>query len=225
MWGLIIGACIVVVAIGLRVDGKVGDKSFVALLSAALISGIAVAHFGSTKKVKAGPFELEIFRKEANEITKEALERLKKKVVVHEEALLTLIKQAETTGEQLVRIAHEAAPPLLSLRQKEVKQVDGEYEVKLILDPSKNAPFAWLVFHAEIIGDTEASIKNFGLWEMYAWYPPEKLMEISDDGKKATIRYIPQASMRQRLFLKVSGNCRVLITGSRMEKPLELEIK
>lgn len=227
MWGLIIGVCILVVAIGLRIDGKVGDVSFSALLTLALVSGIAIAYFGSTKKLKAGldGIELETFREEVSTIKEEASNELKREVTVHREAIAGLIEKANGTREELERVAKEAAPPILSLEQQEIKQVDGEYEVKLILKPSKNALFAYLVFHAEIFGNTEASVQKFGLWEMHAWFPPDKLTEISDDGKKATIRYLPVGGIRQRLFLRVSASCRVRITGNRLDKPLEFEVK
>ena len=120
MWGLIIGACILVVAIGLRIDGKVDGVSFSAMLTLALVSGIVIAYYGSTKKLKAGldGIELETFRKDVNSVKEEAMKELRKDVVELKDTMASVIEKADKTRKDLLSVAEAVAPPYLSLESK-----------------------------------------------------------------------------------------------------------
>ena len=91
MWGLIIGACVGLVAVGLLVDGKLNQKWFIRMLVVALCSGAVVAYFGRTKKFKAGldgfELELESFRREVDTVTQDGLDVLRREVAIQKEAI------------------------------------------------------------------------------------------------------------------------------------------
>ena len=222
MWGLIFGICLTTIAIGLRVDGKVGDKAFVALLCVAVVSGFLIERIAVTRRFKAGPFELETFRKDVNETKEEALEEIKKEVAVQKEAISSLINKANETREALLKVADMASPPLLSLESQEIKQIGEDYIVKLEFKPSKNVPFGYLCFRAEIVGNSQASIKKLNPYDMHTVGQPGL---ISDDGKTATLWYMPMGSLWQRIALYLSSSCKVRISCSHMQKDLELEVK
>ncbi|MCD4831877.1 MAG: hypothetical protein K8R02_08775 [Anaerohalosphaeraceae bacterium] len=103
MWGLIIGACIAVIAIGLRVDNKLNDKYFICMLFFALLTSLNIAYFGSTKKMKAGldGFAFETFQKNVDSIKQEAIDKLKKEIVIQKEAVSSLIDKADNTSNKL----------------------------------------------------------------------------------------------------------------------------
>lgn len=222
MWGLILGICFVAIAVGLRVDGKVGDTAFIALLCLAVVSGFLIVKIGVTGRLTAGPFELETFHEDVNLIKDEALKEIRKEVVVLKEAVSSVVDKANKTRGELLKVADMASPPLLSLESSEVKQVDEVYEVLLIFKPSKNAPFAALVFSAEIVGNLEATIKD--LDAVLATTSRHK--EISDDGKTARLQYVPLSTIGlQKLRLKLSAPCKVRIACSHMQKEVEFEVK
>ncbi len=103
MWGLIIGACIALIAIGLRVDNKLNEKYFICMLFIAIVAGLGIAYFGSTKKLKAGldGFTLETFQKDVNSVKQEAIDELKKEIVIQKEAVSSLIDKADNTSDKL----------------------------------------------------------------------------------------------------------------------------
>jgi len=222
MWGLILGICIVAIAVGLRVDGKVGDRAFIALLCLAVASGFIIVKIGVTRRLTAGPFELETFHEDVNSIKEEALKEIRNEVVVLKEAISSVVDKANKTRGELLKVADMASPPLLSLESKEVKQVDDGYEVMLIFKPSKNSPFAALVFCAEIVGNLETTIKEVDA----ALATTSRRKEISDDGKTARLQYVPLRSIGlQKLRLKLSSPCKVNISGSHMQKVVVVEVK
>jgi len=223
MWGLIIGTCIVLVVIGLRVDGKIDNKFGIALLSVAIIAGITIAYFGSTKKVEYGPFALETFREDVNAVKEDALKEIREDLAIQKEALSGVIDKANKTREDLLKVAEATAPPHLSLESKpEIKQIDGGYEVKLQLNPSKNAPFAMVQFRAEIVEDSEATIQEFGRFGGMVFNFSKKT---SDNGKIAMQKYKPSGDQQQGLLLKVSEPCKVRISCSHMLNDLVLTVK
>ena len=222
MWGLIFGVFIAAIAIGLRVEGKIDNKFAIALLCLAVASGFLIVKIGVTGRLTAGPFGLETFRNDVNSIKEEALEETRKEVAVLKEAVSSVVDKANETREELLKVADMASPPLLSLESSEVKQIEEGYEVLLIFKPSKNAPFAALVFRAEIIGNLEATIKELDV--VLATTSRQK--EISDDGKTARLQYIPLRTIGlQKLRLKLSAPCKVRIVGSHMQKEVVFEVK
>lgn len=223
MWGLILGIVIVAIAIGLRVDGKVGDVAFVSLLFFALAVGVVIVKVNVTRWFRVGPkgIELETFRKDVNSIKEEALEETRKEVAVLKEAVSSVVEKANKTREDLLKVAEEAAPPYLSLESTQIEQTEEGYNVTLRFDPSKNAPFGTLVFRAEIIGDSEAIFKQLTRGGMHF----SSKEQVSADGKTAIKIYASPAVQQEKVILVVSAPCKVRISGNYLQEPLELEVK
>lgn len=223
MWGLIIGACILVVAIGLRIDGRVDGVSFSAMLTLALVSGIVIAYYGSTKKLKAGldGIELETFRKDVNSVKEEAMKELRKDVVELKDTMASVIEKADKTRKDLLSVAEAVAPPYLSLESKQVERTEEGYKVTLRFNPSKNEPFGTIVFRAEIIGDSEAIIKQLTCEGMHF----SGKEQVSTDGKTAIKQYASPGVRQEKIILTVSAPCKVRISGSHMREKLEFEVK
>lgn len=225
MWGLILGLCLVAVALGLRIDGKINDKTLIILLIAAGFGGFLIVSSGGIKKLKAGPsgIELETFQKEVNTVKAEAIDDIKKEVAIQEKAILILIDEANNTRQMLQKVADESRPPMLSLESKDIIRDGNDYIVKLEFKPSKNAPFAYLRFSAEIIGNSNAYIKLFNPYDVQLVYGNPGV--ISDDKKTATLWYFPIGTLWQKVMLRVSAPCTVRIASNYMSKELELEVK
>ena len=223
MWSLIFGSIIAVIAIGLRVEGKIGDRGLTILLGFAFISGVAIAYYGTTKKVTAGPagISLETFEKQVNEIKQDTLKDIKREVDKQKKKLSDVVTDAEKTREELLRVAEEAAPPYLSLDSSQIERTQEDYVVTLKLNPSKNVPFGTLIFRAEIMGESEAIIKELTCMQMHFGGK----LQISDDGKIATLPYSSPGVRQERLKLVVSEPCKIHVSGTHIKEPLELEIK
>ncbi len=221
MWGLIIAGCIAVVAVALHVADMIGAAGLAALLTFALASGALVAYFGQSEEVGVGPLSLKGLRQRANEITAEALDKINKRVAVHEEALSSVIKKADDTRRDLLKVAEEAAPPLLSFVSEEIRTTQEGYMLMIVLKPSKNAPFGTLTLTAEIVGDSEATIIDLSPGVTASFSGTER----SPDGKRVTHQYSPAASPVHKPRLSVSAPCKARISCSHMREPLEVEIK
>ena len=120
MWGLIIGGFIVVVAIALHVEGRIGLLSLIALLIFALFVGFAIANFGSIKKfsgnLRQGALSLENFEEQADKITKDKLDEIKVEVDGQKKQLSNVITGANKTREELERVAEMATETIGQLK-------------------------------------------------------------------------------------------------------------
>ncbi len=224
MWGLIIGGFIAVIAIALYVEGKFSLSPLIAMLVFALVVGFSIANNSSIKKFTAnllkGELSLEKFEQQADQITKEKLEEIKKEIDIQKEQLSDVVTSAKETQEELQQVAEMASPPLLSLKsQRQVKTKDDEHRILLELEATKNAPFGSVVFCAEIMEDTQAIIRGFMILSSGTY--GEKM---SDDGKTVTQEFIPIGS-DLNLTLDVSAPCKVRFTCSHMKESLELNFK
>ena len=226
MWGLIIGGFIVVVAIALHVEGRIGLLSLIALLIFALFVGFAIANFGSIKKfsgnLRQGALSLENFEEQADKITKDKLDEIKAEVDGQKKQLSNVIMEANETREELERVAEMAAPPLLSLKsQQQVATREGEHRILLKFESTKNTPLGNVIFRTDILDGTQATMRGLRIGAMGGTYGESKT---SNDGKTETQEYIPVGSDLD-LTVDVSAPCRVRISGSHMKEPLEVEIK
>jgi len=252
MWGLIIGICIGAIAIGLRVDGKLNEKWFIAMLLIAIGSGLVIAYFGKTKIFKAGldGFELETFREDVNSVKQEAIDELNTKVEAQKESVNLLTRTANQVNEKLegtiaqvsdqeksiaslIESASEAemklqaalqmaAPPKLSLLSKEVNKTEQGYSIILKFKPSKLQPLGRVGFAAKIIDDSDSKIIDF--WPTGSFGSGKDSKKISDNGKEARLIYNLFGGALPQVKLITSGICKIEISGSHELTPIVLEI-
>lgn len=226
MYGLIIGGFILSMAVVLLIDSKIGTGPFIALTIVAIVSGVLIAGSGPLKKIYAnllkGELSIEHFEEQADAIKKKTLDEIKAEVAEQKKQMSDMMIEANKTREELERVAEMAAPPLLSLESKEIKQVKGGYHAVFIFRPSKNRPFGMLAFYLEVLEGSEATIKNLDTGGGSLTVGEDK---ISPDGKKATTEYWPHEVMPQTVKVTLSGKCRIRISCNYMKEPLELEIK
>jgi hypothetical protein len=224
MWGLILGGIIALVAVGLLVEKRITGTHFAFMVALAVAVGSSVAHYGSTKKVSAGPggFSWEAFEKQADAIKQKALDDIRTEVADQRKQLSGLIAEAQKTREDLEKVAEEAAPPLLCLKsQRQVASETGERRLLLEFESTKNKPFGTVVFHAEILNDTQATIRGLMVDALGGTYGNN---ETSENGKTATQEYIPIGN-DLGLMVLVSAACKVRLSGSHMTEPLEFDIE
>lgn len=150
------------------------------------------------------------------------MDELKKEVDAQKRVLAKMVTYAEETTKTLNKVIEAAAPPLLNLTAKEIMRVDEEYQVKLRFWPTKNTLFGQLVFTAEVIGNSQATITVLNPYSMGVYGAPG---EVSDGGRKAVLQYVPIGPLDQTVMLRVSAPCNVRISSSHMLEPLEFEIE
>lgn len=227
--GLLWAVNFTVVAIALLYFKKAGTLQFVALLAAALVGGyfihradLWIKKVGFAQTADGLSLQFEAAQNKIEAAKNEALDELNKRVTVHEEALAAVIEKARKTREDLERVAEEAVPPLLVLKsQRQVAAKESEHRVLLEFESTKNRPFGTVVFRAEILNDTQATIRGLMVNALGGTYGNH---ETSENGKAATQEYIPIGNELDLMVL-VSAPCRVRISGSHMAEPLEFDIE
>lgn len=224
--GLLWGSILVVAAICLRVFGKVNDTTFGFLLIAGVAGGFLIANYDFIKKLKTpGGWEFETVRGEINKAKDEAIEQIRQEVTAHKEAIAELVSKAKEQDKKLRKTMELAAPPTLALYgAPETTKTEKGYKTILIFRPSKNEPFGQLSFVAVIQKASSGKIIN--LWPHVG--PPcatgPHSQQKSENGREAGLVYSLMTAGWPQIELMVSEPCIVLIWGSHIPEPFQMEI-
>ena len=221
-FALIWAVAFIIAAVGFRIT-KTDPKLFWPLIVIGLIGGVTISQIDVLKRFKApGGWEVETAREQIAKETEKGIESIQNEIVVQREAISSLIDKANDTRKELLRVAEVAAPPRLNLESKEINQVEGEYEVRLEFKLSKNGPFGYISFGVEINPVSNAIINKLNPYGMQVYGSPGK---ISDDGKSATLWYVPIGALWQKIMIRLSAPCEITITSNHMQGNIVLQVE
>ena len=221
-FALIWAIAFIIASVGFRIT-KTDPKLFWPLIIIGLIGGVTISQIDVLKRFKApGGWEVETAREQIAEETEKGIESIQNEIAVQREAISSLIDKANDTRKDLLRVAEVAGPPRLNLESKEIKQVEGEYEVRLEFKPSKNGPFGYISFGVEINQISNATINKLNPYNMQVYGSPGK---ISDDGKSATLWYVPIGALWQKIMIRLSAPCHITITSNHMQGNVVLQVE
>jgi len=214
---LLVGANILILAVGLLLNKHIGSTAFSFLVLAALAAGFGIAKHDILKRLALGidGMAVETAIDQINLVKEKAVLELetqiaaqkgeikllidnmndaREKLKEQEISISSLIEDANETKVALEKVAAAAAPPQLVLRSKDVDATESGYRAVLIFGPAENKPFGSLRFVAKISSNSETKITAFTVSQNVSTPP----FVITADGKKISrgqYIYYPEAQL------------------------------
>jgi hypothetical protein len=243
---LLIFMCVTVVTIHLAVTKKIDVKVTVIFLAFAIAAGLAAANYDMLSRLKLGHegVELETAKREIGEAKSGALAEIdaevkaqkdrldlvirsandtREKLEQAEDAISTLIDDAEKTGERLREAVEMAKPPTLSLSEDPSPTRRGDnFEASFVFAQSKAVPPGVVAF--QVRADVGVQAQILAITADVGIKIGRTKSEITQEGKMAVLIYQPIGATVHRLELVVSGPTAIEISGSHVEGTIEYSI-
>jgi hypothetical protein len=219
--GLLCGFCFAVIAIYLNVSGTIGKTALLIILAFSIAGGLAIANYDRIH-FKGGGFDVKTMRKEINLAKDSAIDEIRKEVSEQKESIALLINEQD---EKLRKTIEMAAPPTLSLLDKNIEKTDSGYKAILRFKPSKNQLLGQIALMSKITDETNAKITKFWPKLGPAFITGPDSEKISNDGKEAILTYGLMAVGYPEVELHLSDSAKVEVSGNLLTEQVVFEIK